>query len=46
MAGYRHATAVVTGVDDTLGVTWQPDTIRTPPTPRFILGVVVHAHVP
>lgn len=46
MRNYRHATAVVTGVADTLGLSWQPDTVRTPPTPRFIFGVVVYAHIP
>lgn len=36
--------AVVTAVTDDLGLGWQPDTIRTPPTPRFIFGVAIYAH--
>lgn len=44
MEGYTTADAVVTGVVDDLGLMWLPDTTRTPPTPRFIFGVVIHAH--
>lgn len=39
-----YAGAVITGVDDTLGLSWQPDAVRTPPTPRFVFGVMVHLH--
>lgn len=34
----------VTAVDDDLGLTWLPDTDRTPPTPRYGFGVAVTAH--
>jgi hypothetical protein len=34
----------VTAVNDDLALSWAPDTIRTPPTPRFIFGVAVYAH--
>lgn len=44
MEGYRHSTAVVTAVDDELGPQSMPDTSRTPPTPRFIAGIVVFLH--
>lgn len=44
MEGYTTATAVCTGVEDDLGLSWLPDTTRTPPTPRFLFGVLVYAH--
>lgn len=44
MEGYTTAEAVCTGVDDDLGLSWLPDTQRTPPTPRFLFGVVIFAH--
>lgn len=34
----------VTAVNDDLALSWAPDTVRTPPTPRFIFGVAVYAH--
>ena len=44
MEGYADALAVCTAVDDDLGIQWLPDVARTPPTPRFLFGVVIHAH--
>lgn len=44
MEGYTTEDAAVLGVEDDLGLLWLPDTTRTPPTPRFIFGVVIHAH--
>lgn len=44
MEGYTTGEATVTGVEDDLGMTWLPDTVRHPPTPRFLFGVVIHAH--
>jgi hypothetical protein len=44
MPGYVSDVAVCTGVDDDLGLAWIPDTTRKPETPRFIFGVVIHAH--
>lgn len=43
MAGYSTDVAVCTGVDDDLGLAWLPDRARTPETPRFIFGVMIHA---
>lgn len=43
MAGFGASAAVCTGVDDDLGLQWLPDTARTPATPRFIFGVIIHA---
>jgi hypothetical protein len=37
-----HTGAVVTGVDDDLGLTWQPDPETD--TPRYIVGLAVYAH--
>ena len=44
MEGYTTADAIVTGIEDDLGLSWLPDTTRTPPTPRFIFGCVATAH--
>lgn len=44
MEGYTTADAAVVGIEDDLGLSWLPDTTRTPPTPRFVFGVVIHAH--
>lgn len=44
MEGYTTADAACVGVDDDLGLSWLPDTTRTPPTPRFLFGVVIRAH--
>ena len=44
MEGYTTADAVVTGVDDDLGLSWLPDTTRHDPIPRFIFGVAISAH--
>lgn len=38
------ASGVVTGVSYDLGLTWSPDTDVEPPRPRYIFGVIVHAH--
>lgn len=43
MERYVTDLAVCTGVEDDLGLAWIPDTTRTPETPRFIFGVLVHA---
>ncbi len=32
----------VTAVLDDLGLSWQPDTVVTPPRPRFLFGVAVY----
>lgn len=44
MEGYTTDLAVCTYVVDDLGLSWLPDTERTPPTPRFVFGVIVYAH--
>ena len=44
MEGYTTAEAVVTAVEDDLGLSWLPDTTRKPETPRFIFGVAISAH--
>ncbi len=44
MRGFTTDDAVVAGVEDDLGLSWLPDTTREPATPRFVFGVVVHAH--
>jgi hypothetical protein len=33
--------AYVTDVDVTLGLTWQPDSVINPPTPRYLFGIAV-----
>lgn len=42
----NHVTdeAVITGADEELGLGWEPDTKRNPPTPRFVFGVAVTVH--
>lgn len=44
MEGYTTADAVCTAVEDDLGLAWQPDTSRTPPTARWIFGVSLYLH--
>ncbi len=43
-AEYQHPTAIVSEVDQDLGVTWLPDTSREPAQPRFTFGVIVTLH--
>lgn len=45
MRGYTAFGGVCTGVEDVSGLAWIPDTQRTPPTPRFVFSVLIHAHV-
>jgi hypothetical protein len=44
MEGYIHASGVVTGVDDDLGLSWLPDDSRDPTIPRYVFSLVVYAH--
>ena len=44
MEGYTTASVTVTGVEEELGPQWLPDDVRTPATPRFVLGVSVYLH--
>lgn len=44
MEGYTNAEAACTAVEDDLGLSWQPDTTRTPPTPRFLFGLALYVH--
>jgi hypothetical protein len=44
MRDYRHETAEVADVVSVLGIAWNPDTTRTPPTPRFTFDVSVLLH--
>jgi hypothetical protein len=37
-----HSGAVVTGVDDDLGLTWQPDPDTD--TPRYLVGLALYVH--
>lgn len=46
MKGYVHDTGVVGLVDSEMGPSWMPDTVRLPPTPRFIFTVAARLHVP
>jgi hypothetical protein len=41
---YVHQAGVITGVDDELGLSWQPDTTYATPKARFVFGVAVHLH--
>lgn len=44
MENYVHATGVIGGVEDELGPQHLPDTARTPPTPRYVFTLAIHAH--
>lgn len=41
---YVHSTGVLLATTEELGLSWQPDTVRTPPQPRFVFGVAAHLH--
>lgn len=44
LEGHAIAGAVVTAVEFVAGRTWLPDTIRTPPSPRFMFRAALTAH--
>lgn len=44
MEGHTGAGATVGAVRDDLGLAWLPDTVRTPPTPRYVFSVTVALH--
>lgn len=39
---YVHTSGVLLATTEELGLSWQPDTVRTPPQPRFLFGVAAH----
>jgi hypothetical protein len=41
--GFIGSDGVLTGVEDSMGLIYQPDTSRNPPTPRVVLAVSIYA---
>lgn len=39
--GYQHRLAVVTNVEELVGVSWLPDSDRIPPTARFVGSMAI-----
>lgn len=42
--GYAHAQGHVVDVAEFTGPDWSPDTVRTPPQPRYEFSVLISAH--
>ena len=40
----EHSRGVVSSVQDSLGLTWQPDPTYSPAKPRYLFGVVLTLH--
>jgi len=40
----QHSRGIVTDVQDSLGLTWQPDSTYSPAKPRYLFGVVATMH--